>query len=86
MATNAQIKANQENAKKSTGPKTVEGKQRSSMNAMIHGVFTRIPVLPGEDKEYFKAIADDIYNTYKPEDVMEVILVERIIVAYFRQV
>jgi hypothetical protein len=29
MATESQIKANQQNAKKSTGPKTVEGKQRS---------------------------------------------------------
>ena len=32
MATEAQTKANHENAKKSTGPLTEEGKQRSSMN------------------------------------------------------
>jgi len=31
----AQIKANQENAKKSTRPATEEMKQRSSMNAMM---------------------------------------------------
>ena len=70
MATEAQIKANQENAKKSTGPSTEEGKQRSSMNAMTHGIFARISNLPGEDKEFFKAIADDIYNTYKPQDAI----------------
>ena len=86
MATEAQIRANQENAKKSTGPSTEEGKRRSSMNAMTHGIFARIPTLPGEDKEFFKAIEDDIYNTYKPKDAMEVMLVERITVAYFRQV
>ena len=49
MATEAQIKANQENAKKSTGPTSIEGKQRSSMNAMTHGIFANIPILPGEN-------------------------------------
>jgi hypothetical protein len=40
MATEAQIKANQENAKKSNGPTTSEGKQKSSMNSMTHGIFS----------------------------------------------
>ena len=31
MATQAQIRANQENAQKSTGPTSVEGKKKSSM-------------------------------------------------------
>jgi len=55
------------------------------MNAMTHGIFARIPILPGEDKEFFKAIAGNIFNTYKPEDAMEVILVERITAAPFNQ-
>ena len=86
MATEAQIKANQENTKKSTGPSTEEGKRRSSMNAMTHGIFAQIPILPGEDREFFNAIADGINQTYKPRDAMEVILVERITVASFRQI
>ena len=45
MATEAQIKAKQENAKRSTGPKTIEGKQRSSMNEMTHGIFAQLPVM-----------------------------------------
>ncbi len=86
MASDAQILANQENAKKSTGPKTVEGKQRSSMNAITHGIFAQIPILPGEDRELLNAIADGINQTYKPRDAMEAILVERITVASFRQI
>jgi hypothetical protein len=86
MATDAQILANQENAKKSTGPKTEEGKQRSSINAMTHGIFAQIPILPGEDREFLNAIADAINQTYKPQDAMEVILVERITLASFRQI
>ncbi len=50
MTTEAQIKANQENAKKSTGPTSIEGKQRSSMNAITHGIFAKIPLLPGENE------------------------------------
>lgn len=86
MASDAQILANQENAKKSTGPKTVEGKQRSCMNAMTHGIFAKIPTLPGEDRELLNAIADGINQTYKPRDAMEVILVERITLASYRQI
>lgn len=86
MTSEAQIKANQENAKKSTGPTSIEGKKRSSMNAMTHGVFAQIPILPGEDVEALTSLADAINNTYKPRDAMELMLVERIIMATFRQI
>ncbi len=39
MSTKAQTKANQKNAQKSTGPKTVEGKAVVSQNAVKHGLF-----------------------------------------------
>ncbi len=86
MTSEAQIKANQNNAKKSTGPNTPEGKKRSSMNAMTHGVFAQIPILPGEDVEALTSLADAINNTYQPKDAMELMLVERIIMATFRQI
>ena len=38
MATEKQIRANRENAKKSTGPKTAGGRARSSRNALRHGL------------------------------------------------
>ena len=38
MATPAQIAANRRNARKSTGPKTGQGKRTSSRNAVKHGI------------------------------------------------
>ena len=38
MATEKQLRANRENAKKSTGPKTSGGRARSSRNALSHGL------------------------------------------------
>ena len=86
MATEAQIKANQENAKKSTGPATSEGKQRSSMNAMVHGIFSKIPLLPGENQEQFKLLEDEIIKAYQPTDAMEYHLVQRIYLTCIRQI
>jgi len=39
---NKQTKANRINAKHSTGPKSTEGKQRASLNALAHGLNQRI--------------------------------------------
>jgi hypothetical protein len=42
MATVAQIAANRRNARKSTGPKTGQGKRASARNAVKHGVYGEI--------------------------------------------
>jgi hypothetical protein len=86
MATEAQIKANQENAKKSTGPLTEEGKQRSSMNAMTHGIFSTIPLLPGENLEQFKLLEEEIIKAFQPTDAMECLLVQRVYLTCMRQI
>ena len=51
MASAAQISANRQNAKKSTGPRTEKGKAKSRLNAVTHGLtaWTVTPVLPNED-------------------------------------
>ena len=86
MATEAQIKANQENAKKSTGPLTDEGKKISSMNAMTHGIFSTIPLLPGENLEQFKLLEEEIIKAYQPTDALECHLVQRVYLTCMRQI
>jgi hypothetical protein len=86
MATEAQIRANQENAQKSSGPTSIEGKKKSSMNAVTHGIFSNIAILPGEDEAFIQRLRDDILATYQPQDTMEMCLVDRIYIAMVRQV
>ena len=51
VATEKQIRANQRNARLSTGPKTEKGRSRSRTNALKHGRSAKLvlPVLPQED-------------------------------------
>jgi hypothetical protein len=57
MATAAQIAANQANAQKSTGPRSVEGKSVSRFNALKHGIDAATIVIPGEDRAVYEALA-----------------------------
>ncbi len=45
----ARLRANRNNAKKSTGPKTEEGKTRSALNATRHGILSQVIHLPEEE-------------------------------------
>ena len=60
MATRLQRKAFRKNAKRSTGPRTPEGKARSSQNACKHGLFARDAVLPEENPEEFLQLIADL--------------------------
>jgi hypothetical protein len=71
--------ANQQNAQKSTGPRTIEGKKRSSQNAITHGLFTRDTVVEGEDKAEFKMLRRDFINVLKPQDYLELSFVDDIV-------
>ena len=59
MTTEKAIAANRENAKKSTGPNTQEGKAKAALNSTKHGILGKYQVLPGlerqEDWEAHKA-------------------------------
>ena len=47
----AKLEANRRNAKKSTGPRTDEGKECSKFNALKHGLRAETLVLPDEDPQ-----------------------------------
>jgi hypothetical protein len=47
------LDANRENAKKSTGPKTLRGKGHSRFNALKHGLFSATHNMSEEDRPNF---------------------------------
>ena len=83
-ATEAQIRANRENAKQSTGPRTEEGKARVSLNALKHGLLARDAVLPSEDPAEFDRQLRDLENDLRPENSLEFELVRQIADAQWR--
>ena len=79
MATEAQIVANRANARKSTGPRTPEGKERASRNALKHGLLAREAVIRGEDPEEFELYREGMLEDLAPAGPMESMLAERIV-------
>jgi hypothetical protein len=59
------------NENHSTGPTTPEGKQRSSQNAIKHGIFARSIVLPGESQEEYDKLLYRYNKDHRPKGVTE---------------
>jgi hypothetical protein len=79
MATKAQTNANRTNSKKSTGPKTPEGKAAVSQNAVKHGLFADATVVNGENQADYDLYRDALLDEWRPVGVMESILGERLV-------
>ena len=83
MSTSARIEANRRNAAKSTGPRTPEGKARSSRNATRHGISLRMVLLSTEDQKEFENLYADLRAEHQPEGATEDILVFKMAEAFF---
>ena len=53
MLSEKQLLANQQNALRSTGPRSAAGKAIASQNAIRHGLSAQIAIIPGENPEEF---------------------------------
>ena len=82
--TSEKAQANRQNALKSTGPKTPEGKDAVRLNAMKHGLLCQEVLLPGEDEEALRELSEHLWTELKPVGEMENLLVDRIIVSHWR--
>jgi hypothetical protein len=70
--------ANRANSLHSTGPRTEPGKQRSSQNALRHGLTARTAVLPTEDPETYQRHIQQFLDEYAPATPTETQLVHEI--------
>ncbi len=78
MASQAQILANQQNAQRSTGPKTAEGKAASSRNATRHGLSSVFTVLAHEDQDEFDLLLIELREEHEPANLYQVTLVDQL--------
>ena len=78
MASDRRIAANRLNAKKSTGPITDEGKQRSRRNALSRGLTAETIINVLEDPANYTAFEAEIRGGYQPRTAVEHELVSRL--------
>src|SRR2546423_927287 len=76
--------ANRRNAEHSTGPRSPEGKEKSKMNATTHGIFCHALVLTGEDAALFEHLREESPRAHKPQNLIELQLVDRIVIASWK--
>ena len=78
MSSQAQVSANQANAQLSSGPKSVEGKAKSSRNALKTGLTGHTVLLPTDDAERYEAHVLSYAERFDPQDDRETELVQSI--------
>jgi hypothetical protein len=84
MTSEKQIQANRQNALKSTGPRTPEGKAAVRHNALRHGLLSKEMILHGEDEEALRELDENLRAELQPVGELENLLVDRIVTAYWR--
>jgi hypothetical protein len=71
MTSPAQVAANQANARKSTGPRTAEGKARSSRNHTTHGLRSKEFIVPAGQEQDFDNFMTALRNDVQPVGALE---------------
>ena len=78
MTSFRQIQANRQNAQRSTGPTSAEGKERSRRNAVRHGLTAETVIHQLEDAEDYQAFEAAIIADYDAQTAVERELVLRL--------
>ncbi len=87
--TTTKIAANRANAKKSTGPRTAAGKQRTRFNALTHGATARELKATmhwmGEDPDQYDRLREGFLASLAPANFLESYLLENMAETAWRQ-
>ena len=57
-------------SRKSTGPRTQAGKQRTKFNAIKHGIFAKGIVLKNESRTEFESLRDGLWEDMQPQGTL----------------
>jgi hypothetical protein len=78
MTSERQISANRLNARRSCGPRTVNGKKRSRQNAIKHGFAAETVIGVLENVEDYRIFENAIKADYHPQSTVECTLIARL--------
>jgi len=79
MSSQKQTEANRLNARKSTGPRSVEGKAASSMNALKSGIDAQSQIIRGEIAANLQALTAEYYDRFHPTTPEQRMLVDLLV-------
>ena len=79
MSTPKQTAANRANSKKSTGPRSAQGKAASRSNSLKTGLYARSQIIAGEDPTELRALSDRYFLRWDPATPEESFLVSTLI-------
>src|ERR1700680_494337 len=82
----SRIEAARANGAKSSGPRTAEGKQIASQNAVTHGLTARTVVLQNESEEDYQTDLRAYLDHFRPQGKPETDLVHQLAAAQWRLV
>ena len=74
-----QQQANRQNAQKSTGPTTPEGREAIRFNALTYGLRTRQTILPSENCAEYSQLWDELEAEWQPQTRTERIYLETMV-------
>src|SRR5450759_902359 len=78
------IRSSRANGARSRGPQTIAGKQRSSRNALRHGLLAKQVVLSNEASGYFDCVIAQHIRKFGPADGVELGMIEEMAAAFWR--
>jgi len=84
MSSEKRIRASRANGALSRGPKTAAGKERSSRNAITHGLLSNLVVLEEEPVEAFEQLEASYLQRFGPLDSIEAGMIHEMLAGYWR--
>jgi len=84
MKPSKRTQVNRENAKASTGPRTVKGKAAAARNALKHGLLSGVPLIPGEDPVALETLERELFADLAPQGAVETELAQRAALYFWR--
>jgi hypothetical protein len=79
-----QLRANDANAQKSTGPRTEEGKQKIRLNGLRHGLTGQVSIMTDDNRRELDAFCDPIIARLSPDGPLELQLAHLVAHSYWR--